>query len=135
MNENPAQRIVAGHDLPYDSATSIDLAQARLMIRGRKGPAALEVVRKYITHGSRIGDQVVLLRAVKISGTFLTMPGWVAAFEAKRFELSERLGAVPPLPRATYTCRGRAADQKMAARVLDRLGIGAAKNGEGKHRS
>jgi hypothetical protein len=77
----------------FDQDRAIDLKEARKLLRGRGGPASLEVVRRWThpRHGCRPqgpdGLRVVL-PAVKLAGCWFTMPSWAAAFEKAR----QRLG-------------------------------------------
>lgn len=110
----------------YDDARSVGLEEARRLMRGRSGPVALEVARRWAGRGCRpAGPEgpVLFLPAVKISHEWRTLPEWVRAFERKRLEL-ETCGVAPP-PTARPE-RSRAAGHRHAERRLDALGCGKA---------
>lgn len=110
----------------YDDARSIDLNQARRLIRGRRGHGNVETVRRWANpaRGCRPrGPQgpVLVLPALKISGEWRTMPEWVEAFERKRQELGRQV-ATPP---AARPARSREAAHHRAEAALDRAGVKA----------
>jgi hypothetical protein len=109
----------------YDEACSIDLTQARKLIRGRKGgDASLEVVRRYCNpkRGCRPlgeGGPVIVLAVVKVAGRLRTMPGWVREFCEARAAATARL----PPPPTTRSKRSRDAAYRRAEEALDRAGV------------
>lgn len=119
--------IELGIDLDsYDDVRSIGMREARALVRGRGGSAALEVVRRWASphRGCRpLGDAgpVLVLPAIKVSGQLRTMPEWVEAFERKRQELGRRRPTPTPRQRPA---RSREAGHRRAERSLDREGVG-----------
>jgi hypothetical protein len=113
----------------YDESRSIDMTQARRMLRGRGGAdASLEVVRRWTNpvRGCRpLGPKgpTLVLPCVKIGGQLRTMPSWVEAFRAARERVTAR-GLGPP-PLAERPARSREAGRRRAGEVLDRAGVKA----------
>lgn len=103
--------------ITFDLSRAIGLCQASQLMRGKSGQRpAVETVRRWANPkrgcypAGRSGPRLVL-QTHKLNGEILTMPEWVAAFEADRVELSLRLiqppSAVPPIRPATTKQRER----------------------------
>lgn len=75
-----------------DPKTAITMAEARALIRGRRGHIALEVLRRWSNpnRGCRIHGVQLVLPSLKVAGVLLTMREWVEQFERTRIRLSVR---------------------------------------------
>lgn len=109
----------------FNLTLAISLAIARTRMRGRGGKLpAIQTVRRWANpkRGCRPAGEhgpLIVLRTVKFSGEILTMPEWVAEFEAERVRLGTREN--PPLPR---TSKERRRADEAAERRLNNARVG-----------
>lgn len=108
----------------FDAERAPTLNEARKRIRGRNGPIALEVARRWSNprKGCRVRGVVIVLKAVLVSNRLLTMPEWVAEFNRARVEAGQRRQQSPPpldVPNRT-----RQAQIRRAEEYLNEKGVG-----------
>jgi len=109
----------------FDDEKSIDMQEARKLMRGRAGRASLEVVRRWANpcRGCRPRGEagpVLVLPAVKVSGGWRTMASWVAAFERER----QRQGmGTRVFPQESRTPKQAAAGHRRATAFLEAEGV------------
>lgn len=73
---------------PFDQSRALLLLDACRLLRGRTGKALhIGVALRYVREGATVGGVTVRLPAVKLSGAWWTMPGWVAWFQTERIRL------------------------------------------------
>lgn len=124
--DNPRALYNLGIDLRgFDGTRAITMSQARKIIRGRKGDASVETVRRWASPhtGCRPAGPdgpLLVLPAVRLNGLLYTMAEWVEAFERARQELGRR----PVRERVSHrTPRQRRAAHRRAEAYLDRKGV------------
>lgn len=111
----------------FDLNRAIGLAKASHQMRGKGGKSpSVETVRRWAN--PKVGcypagkeGVLLVLQTHKLNGEILTMPEWVADFEAARVKLSARQVAAPA-PRQRSS-KKRARDIARAEARLDRAGI------------
>lgn len=100
----------------FDATKCIDLAAARKLLKGRKGPPSMESVRLWVSQGCRpqgADGPILILPSVKIGGKRWTMPDWVDRFERTRIAL----GTPTPAP----ILRTSKQQQRDGDKAMDRL--------------
>ena len=134
-SRTPTQSVPPPQETPVnlDPNAPISMAQAAKMIRGRGNRSVnVETLRRWANprrgcYPAGPDGPQLLLKTVRISNELITRPVWVEAFEAERLRLGQR-EQLPPPPREPSS-RRRAAENRLADEILDRMGIGK-KDGE-----
>lgn len=100
-----------------DLAKAIGLRQAQQILRGRSGrPPCLDTVRRWVTQGSSVRGQKVILRSVLLGGERLTTPEWVEEFQRARLRGGRKFVIEPS--------RTPARREKAARAAMKRMGLG-----------
>jgi hypothetical protein len=106
---------------------SLCLAEARSLLRGRRGDASLESMRRWSNPArgwSAPDGRRLILPCVKLGGYLRTMKSWVERFRDERLKLAVRL---PRKPVEGITEGRRAKSLARAEKALDRAGVGSSK--------
>ncbi len=74
----------------FDATKALNISDVAKLIRGRRGNISNVVARRWASPqvGCVCGDVTLVLPTLKIGGVLLSMPQWVAAFQAARVRLA-----------------------------------------------